>query len=83
MCILFLAKAKRDLRWFKRYCVDAFPDGRSKAETQFARVQLILSANPFMGHASEKVDGARELHIQRTPFTLLYRPFEDRIEFCG
>lgn len=80
MRLLFLAQAKHDLRWFKRYYIDAFPEGRKKTDEQFLRAQQLLSANPHIGHLSEKVEGARELHIRRTPFTFIYRPFKDRIE---
>ncbi|MFI0848788.1 type II toxin-antitoxin system RelE/ParE family toxin [Mesorhizobium sp. IMUNJ 23232] len=80
MRILFLAQAKRDLRWFKRYYTDTFPEGSRKADAQFVRAQRLLLTNPHIGHPSEKVDGARELHLQRTPFTFIYRPFSDRIE---
>jgi plasmid stabilization system protein ParE len=80
MRLIFLARATQDLRWFKRYYTAAFPEGRTKADAQFLRAQQLLLANPHIGHPSDKMEGARELHIQRTPFTFIYRPFSDRIE---
>ena len=80
MRVLFLAATRQDLAWFKRYYIDVFSEGRAKADAQFLSCQALLMANPNIGRPSDRVDGARELHIQRTPFTFVYRPFPDRIE---
>ena len=80
MQIVFLARAKRDLRWFKLYYTKTFPEGRAKANSQFLTTQQLLGANPHIGHPSERVIGVREYHIPRIPFSFLYRVKKDRIE---
>jgi plasmid stabilization system protein ParE len=80
MKLVFLASAVPDLRWFKAYYVSVFPDGRERADRQFLAIQSLLKANPYIGHPSDKIDGAREHHVLRTPFTFLYRVRDDRIE---
>lgn len=80
MKIIYLALAKRDLRWFKSYYMQVFPQGREVADSQFLRSQKILKENPYIGHPSERVDGAREYYIPRTPFTFVYRVKDETIE---
>lgn len=80
MRVVFLASTRQDLVWFKRYYIQVFSEGRSKADAQFPSCQSLLSANPDIGRPSARLAAAREFHIQRTPFTFIYRPFADRIE---
>jgi plasmid stabilization system protein ParE len=80
MKLVFLPSTVADLRWLKTYYVSVFPEGGAKADRQFLAVQALLKANPLIGHPSDKVDGAREHHMLRTPFTFIYRIREDRIE---
>lgn len=69
-----------DLRWFKTYYIKAFPEGKATADKRFIAVQQLLKANPYIGHPSEKIEGAREHRVLRTPFNFLYRVLDDRIE---
>ena len=80
MRLVFLASSAPDLRWFKTYYIKAFPDGKATAEKRFLAVQQLLKSNPHIGHPSRKVEGAREHHVARTPFTVIYRVVADRIE---
>ena len=80
MKIVFLASSHSDLRWFKRYYVSVFPQGRNKADKRYLAVLSVLRQNPLVGHPSEKVNGAREFHISRTPFSFLYRVTKEHIE---
>lgn len=80
MKLVFLASTKADLRWFKRYYVSVFPQGRSKADKQFLALQKALKANPFIGHPSDITEGTREFPVLQTPFSFIYRVREDRIE---
>ncbi|KGF68195.1 hypothetical protein LL06_17875 [Hoeflea sp. BAL378] len=80
MRLVFLASSAPDLRWFKTYYIRAFPEGKAMAEKRFLAVQHLLKANPHIGHPSQKVEGAREHHVARTPFTVIYRVMADRIE---
>lgn len=80
MRLVFLASCAPDLRWFKTYNLEAFPEGKALAEKSFASVQQILKASPYIGHPSDMVEGAREHRVLRTPFTFVYRVLDDRIE---
>lgn len=80
MKIIFLATSHNDLRWFKRYYVSVFPQGRKKADQRYLAILNLLRENPMVGHPSETVSDAREFHISRTPFTFLYRVTKDYIE---
>lgn len=80
MKIVYLASAKKDLRWFKQYYMQVFPQGREKADNHFLKTQQAIKENPKIGHPSERVATARELHIHRTPFTFIYRINGDYLE---
>lgn len=57
-----------------------FPEGVRKAKKQFSSVRQMLESNPFIGHLSTDVEHVRELHIARTPFTIVYRVTDTHIE---
>ena len=80
MKLVFLASSKDDLRWFKQYYMNVFPEGSAKANNQFLALQKALKTNPYIGHPSVDVDGAREYPVLRTPFTFIYRINQGRIE---
>ena len=80
MKIVFLASSSNDLRWFKRYYVSVFPEGRKKADKQYLTTLTVLRENPLAGHPSATIDDAREFHISRTPFSFMYRVNMDHIE---
>jgi plasmid stabilization system protein ParE len=80
MKIVFLAAAKLDLRWFKRYYMEVFPAGRAKADAHFLKTTRLLSSNPLIGQPVAFVEGAREYRIPRTPFGFVYRIAKDAIE---
>lgn len=80
MDIVFLATAKRDLRWFRSYYVRTFPEGGGKANQEFLGALERLSAFAESGPVSLRIEGARELRVQRTPFTFIYRIKTTRIE---
>ena len=80
MKIVFLTSSHSDLSWFKRYYVSVFPQGRAKADKQYLTTLSVLRQNPLVGHPSETINGAREFHISRTPFSFLYRVTKEHIE---
>jgi len=79
MRILYLASARDDLLWLRRYYTEVFPDGAARALHHLLAAEHLLRANPYIGKRAE-VEGVRELRIARTPFSLIYRVREDRIE---
>lgn len=78
MKIIFLPSSKADLRWFKRYYISVFPEGRRNADQQYQALLRILKATPMVGHPAHGFANAREFPIQRTPFTVIYRVEADR-----
>lgn len=80
MKIIYFPRALDDMAWVRRYYSRIFPEGNSRARAQLRRTETIVREQSNIGHPSERVEGAREFHIQKTPFTFLYRPFPDRIE---
>jgi plasmid stabilization system protein ParE len=79
MKIVFLASADEGIRWFTRYYIGAFPEGQTNARDRMATSLSLLGANPHLGRVVGK-RGQRELSIPRTPFSLIYRIANDRIE---
>jgi len=73
MQIIFLPKARADLRWFKRYYLEVFPEGRSKAERQYRALMRVLKSNPKIGHPDDEHASVFEYVIPGIPFTVLYR----------
>jgi toxin ParE1/3/4 len=80
MRILFLENSLEDLRWFKRYYTEVFPQGRAKADQQFLATKRLLRENPRIGNPFELVEGAREFPVSRTPFAFLYFVRDENIE---
>ena len=80
MKVIYLAQALRDMNWVRKYYSEVFPAGRSNARSQLRKTETLISENPLAGHASEAVVGAREFHISRTPFSLLYRVTKENVE---
>jgi hypothetical protein len=54
MKVIYLPSAKSDMRWFKKYYVSVFPEGKTKAEAQYLAVQAALKLNPRIGHPSQR-----------------------------
>ena len=80
MKIIFLSSSSDDLRWFKRYYVSVFPQGRKKADKHYLNALSVLRKNPHIGHPSENFPMAREYDVTRTPFSFIYRVKQDHIE---
>ena len=80
MKVIYLSQALRDMNWVRKYYNEVFPAGRSNARSQLRKTEILISDNPLVGHQSETVNGAREFHISRTPFSFLYRVAKEYIE---
>ena len=79
MRIVYLESARDDLLWARRHYEEIFAEGHKHAQRQFHRAQEILASNPLIGHVTHR-DDVREFSIPRTPFALIYRVREHRIE---
>ncbi|WP_193227708.1 type II toxin-antitoxin system RelE/ParE family toxin [Aureimonas psammosilenae] len=79
MRVLLLQKANDDLRWFRRYYRDVFPQGRKTAGRSYLDALDRLSEMPWIGRV---VSGrpVREYPVSQTPFLLVYQVVDDRIE---
>jgi toxin ParE1/3/4 len=79
MRLVFLPQSAQSLTWFRKYYEQVFPEGAIKAKTQFNAMKQVLLAHPFIGQQIEGRE-SRIYHISRTPFSVIYRLREDRIE---
>jgi toxin ParE1/3/4 len=72
MRIAFLGSTKSDLRWFRRYYEEVFPQGAARARAHYRLAKRLLRDNPQSGRPTGQ-PGMRELLIARTPFSFVYR----------
>lgn len=79
MKTVYLASARDDLAWMRAYYTRVFSEGSARAAAHFRAAQRMLSANPELGRATD-VASVRELPIARTPFSIVYRLQNERIE---
>lgn len=80
MKLVFLPSTLSDLAWMRSYYTQVFPDGARRAAEQYRRASRIVRDNPLAGHPVEDIPDVREFSIPRTPFSLIYRLADDRIE---
>lgn len=80
MKIVYVRTALPDLVWFRAYYEAIFPEGERHALLQRRAVERLLRENPFAGRLVQDDTGARMFPISKTPFIIVYRPLEDRIE---
>ncbi|WP_408015651.1 type II toxin-antitoxin system RelE/ParE family toxin [Rhizobium alarense] len=79
MRIVYLPSTRADLLWFRRYYEHVFPEGLTRARNRFRAIERLLRDNPNAGRPSGVAD-IRELPVSKTPFLVIYRVREDRIE---
>ncbi|WP_038034034.1 type II toxin-antitoxin system RelE/ParE family toxin [Thermopetrobacter sp. TC1] len=79
MRILYLTSARDDLAWLRHFYREVFPDGAARALRHLMAAEGLLRTNPLVGRRTG-IGDSRELHIALTPFSLIYRVREDRIE---
>lgn len=80
MRLVYLPSAVRDVAWFRFYYRAVFPAGDRNARNNLRAVQDLVKANPYIGRPSPDRDGVRELHVRKTPFTMIYRVAPEQIE---
>ena len=79
MKIVYLPSTIQDIEWMAYYYQEVFPEGACNLRKHLYALEKTLSANPFIGHTFENTE-VRELHIPKTPFSLIYQISEFRIE---
>lgn len=80
MKVVYAERALRDMGWFRDYYAAVFPAGKGNARASLLRTEALIAENPHVGQTTAPGAGTREFPILRTPFVLLYRLKEDRIE---
>lgn len=78
MRITFLQRALEDLKWFRFYYENIFPQGINKAQKQYYFTKALLKDNPYIGHLINEND-IREFSIPGIPFSFIYRVESERI----
>ncbi|MCB1333171.1 MAG: type II toxin-antitoxin system RelE/ParE family toxin [Roseivivax sp.] len=76
----FLPSAAQDILWFRYYYRSVFTEGDANACANLKAVQVLLSANPYVGQPFEGRPGVRKFPIRKTPFMLIYRVTSEQIE---
>jgi plasmid stabilization system protein ParE len=79
MRIVYLASAVRDLQWLRHYYQRVFPAGAARAAQRIRATERLVLDNPHAGRPTQRRE-VRRVSVARTPFFLLYRLSEDRIE---
>ena len=79
MKIVFLRSSEPDLRWFRQYYRRVFAEGARNAHREMSSALQKLSVHPKIGPMTDDED-MRRLVILHTPFALIYRIGQDRIE---
>ena len=80
MRVVYVRSALPDLVWFRAYYEAIFPEGARHALLQRRAVERLLRENPFAGRVVQEDADTRVFPISRTPFIIVYRVMEDRIE---
>jgi toxin ParE1/3/4 len=78
--VVYAEQALKDMGWFRKYYATTFPEGKGRARESLLRTEALVAENPFVGQPTEAGSATREFPILRTPFVLLYRVKDDRIE---
>ena len=78
MKIIYVESAYLDLDWYRKYYAVVFPAGRKNAAKHYMHAVTNLQQNPMIGQAIEGTS-ARKLVINRTPFTIIYRVYQNEI----
>jgi toxin ParE1/3/4 len=80
MRVVYVRSALPDLSWFRAYYEAIFPEGARHALLQRRAVERLLRENPFAGRVVQEDTDTRVFPISRTPFIIVYRVTEERIE---
>lgn len=80
MEVVYLDTALEDMGWFRRYYAAVFLEGRGIARESLRRTERLIAENPSVGHVTDGQTGVREFPLRRTPFSVLYRVRDNRIE---
>jgi plasmid stabilization system protein ParE len=77
--ISYTRDARLDYMYFRHYYEKYFPEGLDNASKQFTQTLKVLASFPLIGRPIGKPP-RRCLKIQKTNFTIVYRPSAIRLE---
>jgi plasmid stabilization system protein ParE len=80
MQLIFLPSTEPDFRWIQHYYASIFPQGKQTAQQHIRAAMRLLNENPYVGQANPEHAGVRELSINKTPFSIIYRLTPQSIE---
>ncbi len=80
MKLVFLPSTAPDLLWMRAYYERVFPHGAKRAAEHYRLACRLIRDNPLIGHRVDDFPDVREFAIQRTPFSVIYRIVDERIE---
>ena len=80
MNLVFLPSTRSDLSWMRTCYTSVFPPGAKRAAEHFRMTCSVIRENTLVGHPVEDMPYVREFAIQRTPFSIIYRVIDNRIE---
>ncbi len=78
MTLVYLPSALDDLEWVRAYYAETFPAGSYNAALRFEETERLLIAQPLCG--TPYLARLRRRKVTKTPFSLIYRVVEARIE---
>jgi plasmid stabilization system protein ParE len=79
MRIAYSGLARSDLRWYDRYYKQVFPEGALNAHAHYMRAIRLLLEHPHVGQEIDAA-GTRAWPIPKTPFSLIYRVRNEKIQ---
>lgn len=79
MRLVYLASAARDLLWLRHYYDRVLPEGAAGARARIQATERLILGNPHIGRRTHRA-GLRRLPIARTPFFIVHRATDERIE---
>ncbi len=77
--IVYTRDARLDYMYFKHYYEKYFPEGLDPASKRFMHTMKVLANFPGIGRPVGKPP-KRCFKIQKTPFTVVYRPGSSKLE---
>jgi toxin ParE1/3/4 len=79
MRLVYLASSARGMQWLRHDCQRVFPAGAASAAQRIRATERLILDHPYAGRPTGRPD-VRRVIVARTPFFLLYRLRDDRIE---
>ena len=79
MQVKYLKSTIPDFRWWSLYYSKVFPQGRPAAGASYLNILNFLERNPYIAAPVEERD-LRRLLIPNTPFMIVYRIRQNRLE---